>query len=163
MTGRLQARIDSNQEKIESEIKGNNEKFEVLRSTLVTLMDIHQVWKEAIQEEIIAKMDTHQERMGSQCECLAKTTMACQGAPEACLKGKAPASVEIESIAVHEVVPKEACSENFQSTEGALWGPAFSHMTPPTGKDSAARATQVGWTFGKRRQPQLKCNNTIRN
>jgi hypothetical protein len=61
MTRRLQAKIGTNQEKIEAEIKANNEKFEVLQSTT-----------ESIQEEIIAKMDIHQERIGSQCECLAK-------------------------------------------------------------------------------------------
>jgi hypothetical protein len=33
--------------------------------------------------------------------------MACQEAMEACLESKEPTSVEIESIVVHEEVPKE--------------------------------------------------------
>jgi hypothetical protein len=40
MTAWMEARIDA-----------NNEKFEVLPSTLVSLMDIHQAMTEAIQEE----------------------------------------------------------------------------------------------------------------
>jgi hypothetical protein len=49
--------------KIEVEIETNNEKFEVLRSFLISRMDIHQVRTEGVQEEIISKMDAHQERM----------------------------------------------------------------------------------------------------
>jgi hypothetical protein len=51
---------------MEAEIETNNEKFfKVLQSTLVSRMVIHQARTEAIQEQIIAKMDTHQERMGA--------------------------------------------------------------------------------------------------
>jgi hypothetical protein len=50
---------------LEAKIKTNNEKYEVLRCILVSWIDIHQGMTEAIQEEIVAKMDTHQERMGA--------------------------------------------------------------------------------------------------
>jgi hypothetical protein len=52
----LMARLEA---KIEAEIKTNNEKFEILRSTLISRVHIHQPRTEAIQEEILAKMDTH--------------------------------------------------------------------------------------------------------
>lgn len=51
--------------KIEAEIKTNNENFEVIHSTLFSLMDIHQDRTESIEEEIIAQVDTHQERIGA--------------------------------------------------------------------------------------------------
>jgi hypothetical protein len=62
MKEELTARLEA---KIKAEIKTNNEKFEVLWSTLVSWIDIHQARREAIQEEIIAKMDAHQERIGA--------------------------------------------------------------------------------------------------
>jgi chaperonin cofactor prefoldin len=65
MTARLEGMIQNNQEKMEAVIVANNEKFEVFQTTLVSQTDIHQARTEAIQEEIIAKMDTHQERMGA--------------------------------------------------------------------------------------------------
>jgi hypothetical protein len=62
----MDTKIDTNQEKMETRIDTNNEKkSEVLRSTLVSWMDIHQAQPEAVQEEIIAKMDAHQERTGA--------------------------------------------------------------------------------------------------
>jgi hypothetical protein len=48
--------MESLEAKIEAKIQSNDEKFEVLRSTLVSRMDIHQAKTEAIQEEIIAQM-----------------------------------------------------------------------------------------------------------
>jgi hypothetical protein len=54
MKEELRARLEAN---IEAEIKTNNVKFAVIQSTLVSGMDIHQARAEAIQEEIIAKMD----------------------------------------------------------------------------------------------------------
>jgi hypothetical protein len=50
LTARLKA-------KIKAQIKTNNAKFEVIQSTLVSRINIHQARTEAIQEEIIAKMD----------------------------------------------------------------------------------------------------------
>jgi hypothetical protein len=47
---RLEAIIQNNQEKMEARIDANNKKFKVLRSTLVSRMDIHQARTEAIQE-----------------------------------------------------------------------------------------------------------------
>jgi hypothetical protein len=48
-------------------------------------MDIHPARIEAIQEEIIAKMDFYQERMGTSVNAWWKETMACQEVTEACL------------------------------------------------------------------------------
>jgi hypothetical protein len=56
-------------------------------------MDIHQARTKAIQEEIIAKMDAHQERMEASMNAWKKETMACQEAMEACLE-KAKAKPE---------------------------------------------------------------------
>jgi hypothetical protein len=64
-------------------------------------MDIHQARTETVQEEIIAKMDAHQERMGTNMNAWQKETMACQEATEACLERKEPTSVKIESVVVH--------------------------------------------------------------
>jgi hypothetical protein len=69
MVERLVAAIEKmdakrrHQEKTEARINANNEKFEVLRGTLVSRMDTHQARTKAIQEEIMSKMDAHQERM----------------------------------------------------------------------------------------------------
>jgi hypothetical protein len=62
--------MDANHAKMEARIDVNNEKFDV-RSTLASWMGIHQVRTEAVQEEIIGKMDARQERNESQCERLA--------------------------------------------------------------------------------------------
>jgi hypothetical protein len=70
-------------------------------------MGIPQVRIEANQEETIAKMDAHQERMGASMNALRKETTACQEAMGACLESKEPASMEKEPVAVHEEVPKE--------------------------------------------------------
>jgi hypothetical protein len=57
-------------------------------------------------------MDAHQERMGASVIVWQKETMACQEATEACLGSKVPTSVKIESIVVHEKVPKEEAAVN---------------------------------------------------
>lgn len=36
----------------------NNKKFQVLRSTLISRMDIHEAWTEDMQENMLAKMET---------------------------------------------------------------------------------------------------------
>jgi DNA-binding transcriptional regulator YbjK len=46
MKEELMARLEA---KIEAEIKASNEKFEVIQSTLISLMDIHQARTETIQ------------------------------------------------------------------------------------------------------------------
>jgi multidrug resistance efflux pump len=103
ITARLEAKIDANQEKMDAktdanlkemkaEIRANNEEFEVLRSTLVSRMAIHQVRTEAVQE--VAKMDARQERMGASMNVWRKEITACQDATEACLEGKEPTSLE---------------------------------------------------------------------
>jgi hypothetical protein len=80
-------------------------------------MDIHQTRTETVQEEIIAKMNAHQERLGGSINAWRKDTTACQEATEACLESKEPTSLKVESIAVHEEVPKE---EAAVETFGAL-------------------------------------------
>jgi hypothetical protein len=52
MTARLEAKTET-----------NNEKFEVLRSTFISRMDIHLARTESAQEEMLAKMEAHHERM----------------------------------------------------------------------------------------------------
>jgi hypothetical protein len=88
--------------------------FEVLLSTLVPRMDIHHARTEAIQEYVIARMDVNQERMEASANAWRKETAACHEETGACLESKEPTSDEIESIAVHENVPKEeAAVESF--------------------------------------------------
>jgi hypothetical protein len=72
--------------RLETEIETNNEKFEVLQNTFVSKMDIHLAQPEVVQEEIIVKMDTHQERMGASINAWQKETTVCQVAMEACLE-----------------------------------------------------------------------------
>jgi hypothetical protein len=96
--------MQNNKEKVEAGIQANTEKSEVLQTTLISWTDIHQARTEAIQEEIIAKMDAHQGRMGASVNAWRKEMMAC-------LESKEPTSVEIESVAVHEEVPKEEAME----------------------------------------------------
>jgi hypothetical protein len=57
-----------------AEIKINNEKFEVVHSSLVSRHDIHQARIEAIQDDIIAQRDTHPERMGASVNAWRKET-----------------------------------------------------------------------------------------
>jgi hypothetical protein len=52
MTARMEARRDA-----------NNEKSEVLRSILISWMDIHKARKEAVKKKIKVKIDAHQGRM----------------------------------------------------------------------------------------------------
>jgi hypothetical protein len=50
---------------MEARINANNENLEVLRNTLVSWMDIHKARTEPVEEEIIARMGAHQERMAA--------------------------------------------------------------------------------------------------
>jgi actin-like ATPase involved in cell morphogenesis len=85
---KMDAKTDANLREMKAEIRANNQRFEVLRSTLVSRMDIHQARTEAVQE-IIAKMETHQEKMrGSMIAWRKETT--------AYLEGKEPTSVEFK-------------------------------------------------------------------
>jgi hypothetical protein len=97
MMARLEAMLEKNQEKKEARID-TNENLQVLRGTLVSLMDMHQARTEAIQEEITAKMDAHQERMGASVNVWRKETMACQEVTQACLENKERTSLEIKSL-----------------------------------------------------------------
>jgi uncharacterized protein YPO0396 len=65
ITAWLEAIIQNNQGKMEARIDANNEKFWVLRSSIVSRMDIYQARTEDNQEEIITKTDAHQESMGA--------------------------------------------------------------------------------------------------
>jgi hypothetical protein len=51
--------------RLEALIVANNENFEVLRSALVSRMDIHQTRTESTQKEMKVKIDIHQEKMES--------------------------------------------------------------------------------------------------
>jgi hypothetical protein len=94
MKEELTARLEA---KIVAEIKPSNGKSEVFRSTLVFRTD-------GIHEEIIAKMDAHQERLEVSVNAWRKETTACHEATETCLESKEPTSVETESAAMHEEV-----------------------------------------------------------
>jgi hypothetical protein len=103
--------------KIEAELETNNEKLEVLRNSLVSRMGIHQVRTE---EEILAKMDAHQERMGASKNAWRKETTAYQEATQS----KEPTFVKTVSAMMHEKVPKEeAAVKPIKSTGEAVWGP----------------------------------------
>jgi hypothetical protein len=52
ITARLEAMIQNSQEQMEARIGVNNEKFEVLRRTLVSCIDIHRARTEALEEKI---------------------------------------------------------------------------------------------------------------
>jgi hypothetical protein len=54
-TARLEAKLDDKH--------ANNKKFKVLRSTLVSRMDIHKAWTDAMQEKMLAKMESHHQMM----------------------------------------------------------------------------------------------------
>lgn len=54
ITARLEAKIDDNH--------ANNNKFQVLRSILVSRMDFQQACREAMREKMLAKMETHHDR-----------------------------------------------------------------------------------------------------
>jgi hypothetical protein len=56
------AKVETYQERMEAKIDTSNEKFEVLRGTLVSRMDIYQPRTESAQEMKV-KMDIHQEKM----------------------------------------------------------------------------------------------------
>jgi hypothetical protein len=85
-------------------LKAMQEMMEMQMGTLISRMDIHQARTEAIQEEIIAKMDAHHERMGASVNACQKETTACKEATES----KEPTSAEIlESVAENEEVPRE--------------------------------------------------------
>jgi hypothetical protein len=65
MTARLEAKTDANLKEMKDEIRANNEKFEVLRDTLV------------------AQMDDHHKRMRASVNASREETTACQEATEA--------------------------------------------------------------------------------
>jgi hypothetical protein len=68
--------------KMEATLKANNEKVEVLQDTLVFMMDAHCTRTEANQEEMIAKLDTHHERVRSIVNAWQEEMTACQEATE---------------------------------------------------------------------------------
>jgi hypothetical protein len=60
-----------------------------------------------------AKIDANQKRMDAwivDMRTWRKETTACQEATEACLESKEPTSLEVESVAEHEEIPKEEAS-----------------------------------------------------
>jgi hypothetical protein len=59
----IDANLKEVTERLEVKTEANNEKFEVLRSTLVLRMDIHQPRTVSTQEEMKSTMDIHQEKM----------------------------------------------------------------------------------------------------
>jgi hypothetical protein len=55
----------------------HHEKFEALQRTLISWMKIHQTRTDATEEEQIAKMDAHQERMKANTNAWQKEETAC--------------------------------------------------------------------------------------
>jgi hypothetical protein len=89
-------------------------------------MDVPQARTEAIQEDIIAKMDAHQKRMRASMNVWRKEMTACQEAMDACLESKGPTSLEEkESVAVHEEVPKEEATVKTVRQCFSIAGPSF--------------------------------------
>jgi hypothetical protein len=60
---KMDAKMGTSLREMKTEIRANNEKFEVIQGTLISWMVIHQARTESIQEEMKAKMDIHQEKM----------------------------------------------------------------------------------------------------
>jgi hypothetical protein len=85
-----------------TEIRANNEKFEVLRGILVSRMDIQQIKTGVIQEEIIPKIDVQQERMEASKNAWRNETTACQEETKACLE-KAKANPEKMTAGLEEM------------------------------------------------------------
>jgi hypothetical protein len=131
MTTRMETRTDA-----------NYEKSEVLRNTVVSRMDIYQARTEDSQEEIIAKMDAHWERMEASINAWRtnkKKTAACQEATEVCLQSKEPTSVETESVAVHEDVPKEEDCRHGPRAIVAAASRGMTHRAIPTPRKGQSR------------------------
>jgi hypothetical protein len=63
MMARLETMMQNNQEKMEAWIDVNNDKFDVFRSTPISWVDMQLARTDVTEEEIIAQMDAHQERM----------------------------------------------------------------------------------------------------
>lgn len=81
--------------------RANNEKFEILLGTLISWMDIHKARAETIQEEIIAKLDVHHERMEANMNACWEGNKACLQKMKACLESNEPTPVEMVNVAVH--------------------------------------------------------------
>jgi hypothetical protein len=70
---------------IEADIKPDDEKFEIIQSTLVSRMDVHHTKTEANHEELIAARKANHERTEALMDVSVKTT-------EAFLESKEPTS-----------------------------------------------------------------------
>jgi hypothetical protein len=68
MLTKMDAKIDSNQQKMEARIEANNETFEVLRGILVFRMNIHQNRTISTQEDMKAKMEAAMHTIRSELE-----------------------------------------------------------------------------------------------
>jgi hypothetical protein len=66
-------------------------------------MDAKKAKTDATLKEMLAKIDSNQEKM----DVWQKETTVYQEAKEACLENKEPTSVKVEPETVHEEVPKE--------------------------------------------------------
>jgi hypothetical protein len=127
MEAKIGTEIRTNEERMETKIEASNEKFEVLRGTLVSRMDAHQTRTKTTQEDIQAKTDAHQEGMEAKMDAWLgemrawrKETTACQAVTEACI-GKLEVSQEkSETVEERQEVPKE------EAALGSIWGPKSS-------------------------------------
>jgi TolA-binding protein len=74
----MQENIDAYLKEMKDEIRATNDKFEVLQDTLVSLLDAQDARTEANQEEMMAKLDVHHERLRASVDAWRKGTTACQ-------------------------------------------------------------------------------------
>jgi hypothetical protein len=96
----LEVMMHNKKAKIGDEIKTNQdymkEEMKAQVGSLASRIDSNQ-----------GKMDTNLKEVIAEMRAWRKEMTACQETMEACLESKEPTSVEIESVAVHEEVPKE--------------------------------------------------------
>jgi uncharacterized protein YPO0396 len=93
------AKMETNQKRMDARIEANNKKLEVLQSTLVSRMHIHQARSEPTQEEMKANLDFNHETLmtieTASKEMIEAMMEACFEKTEACLESKEPTSLEL--------------------------------------------------------------------
>jgi hypothetical protein len=100
MRAEMLAKMEANQERMDSRIEANNEKFEVLKSTLVTQMDAHHGKTEASHEESMAARKASHEMIEALMNVSLEGIQTFQDAENErkdIVKGSAPSETEKET------------------------------------------------------------------
>jgi hypothetical protein len=107
----LDANTDANLREMKAEIRANNEKFDVLQSTLVPPMDIHQARTQTAQAEMKVKMDFHHKKLMTIMKAGAENDRDHERGlfeqAEVSLESKEPTSENMRPEVLYEEVPKE--------------------------------------------------------